>query len=148
MGNTFETGRDLEGIEPVEYWESLFLEAYDIGRESVLRRDGGEVIEGGGGAWLGFGAEAAGTGEVTGDEVDDISVIVVMPLEGRVERGSCDLAHPAAEPPANKRTEVAIQRIRLLADRNGCGRNGDLDSDTISRWRSDEKTTIAPSLRR
>lgn len=84
MGKTFETGRDLEGIEPVEYWESLFLEAYDIGRESVLRRDGGEVIDGGGGgAWLGFGGEAPGTGEVTGDEVDGISVIVVMPRSNK-----------------------------------------------------------------
>ena len=47
MGNMWEVGRDLEGISPVEYWESLFFEACDIGRDRVLRRDCGEVINGG-----------------------------------------------------------------------------------------------------
>lgn len=42
-----DVGRDLVGREPVEYWESRFLETCDIGLAGTLRCDGGEVIKGG-----------------------------------------------------------------------------------------------------
>lgn len=67
------------GKEPVEYWESRLLEACDIGRDVMLRRDGGEVIRGGSAGWLGFGGEdAAAGGEVAG-EVVDITTVIDMP---------------------------------------------------------------------
>lgn len=47
MGNRYDGGRDREGIEPVEYCDSRFLEACDMGRGSVLRREGGDVMRGG-----------------------------------------------------------------------------------------------------
>lgn len=68
------------GKEPVEYWESRLLEACDIGRDVMLRRDGGEVIRGGSAGWLGFGGEdAAAGGEVAGEEVVDITTVIDMP---------------------------------------------------------------------
>lgn len=50
-----------------------------MGRDSVLRRDCGEVINGGSGDWLGFGEVEAGAGEVAGDDIVDMAVVVVMP---------------------------------------------------------------------
>jgi hypothetical protein len=47
MGNRYEAGRDREGIDPVEYCDRRFLEACDIGRGMLVRRAGGEVINGG-----------------------------------------------------------------------------------------------------
>lgn len=57
-----------------------------MGRDSVLRRDAGEVISGGSAGWLGFGEEeaaaAAGRGGVAGAEVVNITaVVVVMPCK-------------------------------------------------------------------
>lgn len=50
-----------------------------MGRDSVLRRDCGEVINDGSGDWLGFGEVEAGAGDVAGDEIIDIAVVEVMP---------------------------------------------------------------------
>lgn len=50
MGNSWEGGREREGIElTVEYCDRRFLDACDIGRGSVLLRAGGEVMSGGSG---------------------------------------------------------------------------------------------------
>ena len=47
----------------------------------MLRRDDGDVIRGGSAGWLGFGEEAAAAvGEVTGEEVVDITAVVDMPF--------------------------------------------------------------------
>lgn len=56
------------------------MEACDMGRDRVLRRDGGDVMSGGSAGWLGFGdEEAAARGEEAGEEVVDITAVVVMP---------------------------------------------------------------------
>jgi hypothetical protein len=48
----------------------------------MLRRDDGDVIRGGSAGWLGFGGEAAAAvGEVTGEEVVDITAVADMPFE-------------------------------------------------------------------
>jgi hypothetical protein len=49
MGKIWDGGRDRDGPEPVEYCDSRCLDAWDIGRGSVLLRAGGEVISGGSG---------------------------------------------------------------------------------------------------
>lgn len=88
MGKTCEGGRDLDGIEPVEYCDSRFLEACDIGRGSVLRREGFDVISGGKAGWFGFVEEGSVGGDVAGDEVIDITA----GHASRVDAGqdSCD----------------------------------------------------------
>ena len=58
------------------------METCDIGRDWMLRRDDGDVIRGGSAGWLGFGEEAAAAvGEVTGEEVVDITAVADMPFE-------------------------------------------------------------------
>lgn len=81
MGNMWEVGRDLEGTEPTEYWERRFLDACDIGRCRVLRREEGEVMSGGRAGWFGFGEEATTRGDAAGEEVFDITAVVVMPYK-------------------------------------------------------------------
>lgn len=77
-GKTWEGGRDLDGIEPVEYCDSLFLEACDIGRGSVDLREGGEVINGGSGGWFALDdGEVTAGGEVAGDELGDITAVIL-----------------------------------------------------------------------
>ena len=75
----WDTGRDREGPEPVEYWDSLCLDAWDMGRGIVDRRLGGEVISGGKAVWLATeepGDGAAG-GEVVGD-VEDMTAVILQ----------------------------------------------------------------------
>lgn len=54
------------------------MDAWDIGRGRVLRRVGGEVINGGRGGWLGLddGEDTAG-GDVAGEEFVDIMAIIM-----------------------------------------------------------------------
>jgi hypothetical protein len=70
MGKICDGGRDREGPEPVEYCDRRFLDAYDIGRGSVLLRPGGEVINGGSAGWLGFAPGEASAGDEFGDGDD------------------------------------------------------------------------------
>jgi hypothetical protein len=86
MGKIWEGGRERDGTELVEYWERRFLEACDIGRGSVLRRVGGDVINGGREGWFGLpvGDVTAG-GDVAGDELGDI--IAVMMKRPRTHTG-------------------------------------------------------------
>ncbi|RYC61920.1 hypothetical protein CHU98_g4311 [Xylaria longipes] len=62
-------------MEPVEYWDSLFLDTCDIGRGIVDRREGGDVMRGGSEGWFGFAeGECDNTtagGDVAGDEPED-----------------------------------------------------------------------------
>lgn len=77
-GKMCEGGLDREGMEPVEYCDSRFLEAYDNGRGSVLLRDGGDVMRGGRAGWLGFAAgEPMGGGEVAGLEPGDMIAVIL-----------------------------------------------------------------------
>ena len=55
MGKTWDTGRDRGGMEPVEYCDSLFFDACDIGRERLVRRTGGDAASGGNEDWVGVG---------------------------------------------------------------------------------------------
>lgn len=48
MGNACDGGRDLDGTEPTEYCDSRFFEGCDMGRDSVVRRDGVDVVVMGG----------------------------------------------------------------------------------------------------
>ena len=74
----WEGGREREWMEPVEYCESRFLDAWDMGRGNVLRREGGEVIKGGSEVWLGLEAgEDITAGGVSGVDVDDIITIIL-----------------------------------------------------------------------
>lgn len=63
-------------MEPVEYWDNLFLDTCDIGRGITDRREGGEVIKGGNEGWFGFAEEGCDRitagGEVAGDEPEDM----------------------------------------------------------------------------
>jgi hypothetical protein len=79
MGNMWDGGRDLEGAEPVEYCESRFFEACDIGLGRVDRRVGGDVMSGGSAGWFAFdpGEGAAAGGDVAGDDVDAMVVVIV-----------------------------------------------------------------------
>jgi hypothetical protein len=72
-----EAGRDLEGTDPDEYCDNRLLEACDIGRGILLRREGVEVDNGGKAGWFGFagGDEPCG-GCQTGE--DEASVIVAV----------------------------------------------------------------------
>lgn len=57
------------------------MEARDIGLESVLRREGGDVISGGSGGWVALEVgEVAGCGEVGGEEAEDIVVVILVNL--------------------------------------------------------------------
>lgn len=63
-------GRDLEGMEFTEYCDNLFFDACEVGRCRLVRREGGDVINGGNGGWLGFeDGEDTGDGEVAGETV-------------------------------------------------------------------------------
>lgn len=75
-----ELGRDLDGADPAEYCDNLLLEACDIGRPRVLRRDGVEVANGGKAAWLGLcrGDEPWGCGDAT-EEASVIVAVAVIP---------------------------------------------------------------------
>lgn len=66
IGKTWEGGRERDGIEVVEYWESRLLDACEFGRCRVERRDCGEVIKGGSCCMLvdGGGDSAEGVLEV------------------------------------------------------------------------------------
>jgi len=87
MAKTCECGRDRAGIEPVEYCDSRFLAALDIGRGRLLRRTGGgDVMRGGRGGRLGFDeGDRMAAGDVAGDEVDDITTVVMM--------GGCEICY-------------------------------------------------------
>lgn len=66
-------------MDPVEYCDNRFLDACDMGRESVDLRFGfgGDVIRGGSGGWLGFTpGDAMGGGEVAGDDVGDMIAVI------------------------------------------------------------------------
>lgn len=66
-------GRDLEGIEFTEYCDNLFFDACEVGLCRVDRREGGDVINGGNGGWLGFeDGEDTGEGEVAGETVSSV----------------------------------------------------------------------------
>lgn len=67
-------------MEPVEYWDSLFLDRCDIGRGIVDRREGGDVIKGGSEGWFGFAEgdcdNTTAGGDVAGDEPEDMIVAI------------------------------------------------------------------------
>lgn len=86
MGKRNEAGRDRDGTEPVEYCDSRFFEARDIGRGATDRRAGGEVIKGVKVGWFGFvvvvvvvdsWCDGAAGGETTGDEYDEDMIAVI-----------------------------------------------------------------------
>lgn len=55
MGKMCDGGREREYPDTLEYWDILFLEAWDVWRCSVRRAErGGEVIRGGKDGWFGF----------------------------------------------------------------------------------------------
>lgn len=64
----------------MEYCESLFFDAWESGRCRLERRAGGEVISGGSGGWFGFGDNDVGAGELDGDEVVDMTSVIVPDL--------------------------------------------------------------------
>lgn len=77
-GNTWEGGRDRQGIELVEYCDSLFIEACEAGCCRFGRfggaAAGGDVIKGGNGGWFGFDdGEDNGEGDI-GEEVAASSI--------------------------------------------------------------------------
>lgn len=79
-GKALDSGLDLEGTDPVENWESRFLDTCDIGRERVERRAVGVVVVSGGSA---AGLEAEGE-ESLAEEFDEAEVtgtgaVVVIP---------------------------------------------------------------------
>lgn len=83
-GKRKEPGRDRDGTEPVEYCDSRFLEAWDIGRGTADRRAGGEVISGVKAGWFGFVVCCCGGtagGETAWDEYDEDMIAVIE--EGR-----------------------------------------------------------------
>lgn len=68
-------------MEPVEYCDSRFLDACDMGRGRVDLRFGfgGDVIRGGSGGWLGFvPGEVIAGGEVAGDDVGDMIAVMFL----------------------------------------------------------------------
>lgn len=73
-----EPGRDLEGTDADEYCDNRPLEACDIGRARLLRREGVEVVNGGRAGWFGFagGDEDEPCGCEAGE--DEASVIVAV----------------------------------------------------------------------
>lgn len=105
MGKMWDGGREREGIDPAEYWDRRFREAYDMGLGRVLLREGvgaagGEVIrgcrEGWFEFWVGLVADGDATtgGEVAGDEpLCDITAVI---LSGR--RGGKGDGQPACAP--------------------------------------------------
>lgn len=76
MGTIYETGRDREGTEPVEYWDNLFLDAWDIGRGIVVRRAGGEVMSGGREESPGFAEGDDMADELAGDDMGDNTAVI------------------------------------------------------------------------
>lgn len=91
-----EPGRDLEGTDPVEYCDSRPLEACDIGRARLLRREGVEVVNGGRAGWFGF----AGGDEPWGCEAgeDEASVMVAVAV---IPRSSSRVANRRWRWPSN-----------------------------------------------
>ena len=61
----------------MEYCESLFFDAWESGRCRLERHARGEVTSGGSGGWFGLGDNDAGAGEVDGDEVVDMTSVIV-----------------------------------------------------------------------
>ncbi|KAF7561825.1 hypothetical protein G7046_g2309 [Stylonectria norvegica] len=129
MGNTWEVGRDLEGSEPVEYCDSLFLEACDIGRDRVLLRDCGDVINGGSGGWFEFGGEEDAAGAVGDDEVVDITAVEVMPP--RQSRGMASVRSGALGRGAANEERDAAHAVGTRRERR----------------QGDDEATVAPSQR-
>lgn len=87
MGNMWEGGRERDGMDPVEYWDSRFLEACDMGLGICDRRADGEVIRGARDGWFGFdvcGGPAGGEG--AGDEYVDMIVVIE---ERKPKRRAC-----------------------------------------------------------
>lgn len=80
MGNMCDCGRDLEGTELAEYCDSRCLEACDMGRGRVLRREGVDVVNGGKAGWFAIdeGEAASGAGEEAGD--DDVSTMAAIAM--------------------------------------------------------------------
>jgi hypothetical protein len=79
-----EGGRDLEGMELVEYCDNLFFDAYEVGRCKIDRREGGDVISGGNGGWFGFeDGEDTGDEEVAGETVSIVGDMTAAILVGR-----------------------------------------------------------------
>lgn len=67
----------------MEYCDSLFFEACDIGRGSVDLRFGfgGDVIRGWSGGWLGFApGEVIAGGDVAGDDDGDMTAVIFRAL--------------------------------------------------------------------
>ncbi|KHN96825.1 uncharacterized protein MAM_05381 [Metarhizium album ARSEF 1941] len=88
MGIMWEPGRDLEGTDPDEYCDSRLLEACDIGRERLLRREGVdvEVANGGKEAWFAFAEGDEPCGWETGEDEAFVMVAVAV-IPRRVAQG-------------------------------------------------------------
>lgn len=132
-------GRDLEGMELVEYCDNLFFDAYEVGRCKIDRREGGDVISGGNDGWFGFeDGEDTGDEEVAGETVsivgDMTAAILVSRLVGRfcnrreksvstdvVSFDDDQLAEACQQalgiaPGANARTRVVVEHSKPLGD--------------------------------
>lgn len=92
MANMCEGGRERDCRDPVvEYCDSRFLEACDIGRGRIDLLFGfwGEVMSGGSGGWLGLiPGDETGGGEVAGDEVGDITSVIFIAWKGSCDRNN------------------------------------------------------------
>ena len=84
-GKICDGGRDLEGMELVEYCDNLFFDACEVGLCKVDRRAGGDVISGGKGGWFGFeDGEETGDGEVAGETVSIVGDMTAAILASRL----------------------------------------------------------------
>jgi len=85
-GKICDGGRDLEGMELVEYCDNLFFDACEVGLCKVDRRAGGDVISGGKGGWFGFeDGEETGDGEVAGETVSIVGDMTAAILASRLD---------------------------------------------------------------
>jgi hypothetical protein len=75
------------GSDPViEYWDNLFLDAYDSGRVNVLWRDDVEAVRGAGPESIESGiVEARSTGDAVaeGEFIDIVAVAVIPPRRSK-----------------------------------------------------------------
>lgn len=117
----------------MEYCESLFFDAWESGRCRLERRAGGEVISGGSGGWFGFGDNDAGAGEVDGDEVVDMTSVIVPDLSpaatscsSRLRSGSQSVwfrpIHTRQQ--ATRYPQLRVRSLMLVPER-GCECRGD-----------------------
>jgi hypothetical protein len=100
-----EDGRDRDGADPVEYWDSRSLDTCDIGSGIIAGRAGGDVIRGGSAGWFGFDDgeddDIAGV-DVADDGLADITVVIFVAHTGRMLRTTLRPQEPQQTRPASR----------------------------------------------